>query len=170
VTFGPIVGVIPHMLRNAIDHGIEPPGARGSKPAAGRLVVSAKDAGSEWTLEVDDDGAGIDGPAIAARAVSLGLLTPDAAARLSPDERLDLVFLDRLSTSEQVTEVSGRGVGMSAVRSAARHCGGHVTVHSRLGVGTRITVHLPKLSALRLDTPSPRASMPGTAAVASSLR
>jgi two-component system chemotaxis sensor kinase CheA len=154
VAFGPIVGVLPHMLRNAIDHGIESPGARGSKPGAGRLVVSAKDAGAEWTLEVEDDGAGIDGAAVAARAVALGLLTSDAAARLSAAERLDLVFLDQLSTSEEVTEVSGRGVGMSAVRSAARHSGGYVTVESRLGLGTRFTVHLPKLQALRVDAGS----------------
>jgi two-component system, chemotaxis family, sensor kinase CheA len=134
-----------HLLRNAIDHGLEPPQARlaQGKPARGRIALAARQAGGEMRIEVRDDGRGIDPDALRARAGERGLVAPARLRALSNQEALELIFLPGFSTAQRVTSLSGRGVGMDAVRAAILRVGGKVTVESQLGSGTSIELALP---------------------------
>jgi two-component system chemotaxis sensor kinase CheA len=134
-----------HIVRNAIDHGIEPADVRvgAGKPAAAMLRVAARQTGNRITIEVSDDGRGIDPDRIAARAITTGRMTAAEVARMSHAHKLDLVFLPGLSTAEAVTEISGRGVGMDVVRANLGRIGGSVMVESQLGRGTRVTLRVP---------------------------
>jgi two-component system chemotaxis sensor kinase CheA len=134
-----------HIVRNAIDHGIEPPAARAraGKPAAGFLRVSARQAGNQILIEVADDGRGVDGEALARRAVAAGLLPREAAQRLSPAQKTALIFEPGLSTASQVTAVSGRGVGMDVVRTNVERIGGVAEAESRNGEGLRLVIRVP---------------------------
>ncbi|MBV8687215.1 MAG: chemotaxis protein CheA [Alphaproteobacteria bacterium] len=134
-----------HIVRNAIDHGIEAPAARSAagKPPAGALCVSARQTGNQIVIEVSDDGRGIDAEALVRKAVAAGTLTPERAARLGPAERLALVFEPGLSTSDEVTELSGRGVGMDVVRANIERIGGVVDIESRPGQGVRLVLRVP---------------------------
>lgn len=134
-----------HIIRNSIDHGIESPADRrekGKRPA-GHLRVSARQAGNQILIEVSDDGRGIDGESLVSRAIGAGLLTPEQADRLAPQERNDLVFLPGLSTAGEVTAISGRGVGMDVVRANVERIGGIVELDSRLGEGVRLCMRVP---------------------------
>jgi two-component system chemotaxis sensor kinase CheA len=139
-----------HVIRNAIDHGIEPPAGRSEcgKPARGRLALSARSLGDQILIEVADDGRGIDAARMREVAVARGLIEPEAAAALDEEAAMRLVFAPGFSTAETVTEVSGRGVGMDAVRAAVERLGGRVGLISRPGAGTKVSLHLPATAAL----------------------
>jgi len=134
-----------HILRNSLDHGICPPEIRvnTNKPAVATIRLSAKQEGDSVIISVSDDGRGIDPERVRAKAVERGLLDAERAAQLSSDQAVQLVFLPGFSTAEQVSDLSGRGVGMDAVRSAVERLGGAVTLESRLGEGTTIRMKLP---------------------------
>jgi two-component system chemotaxis sensor kinase CheA len=129
-----------HLLRNAIDHGLETSDARAAagKPRAGRLSISTRLAGSEFLVEIADDGRGIDWARVAQVADRKGV--PHA----TPEELVEAVFCDGISTSAYVNEFSGRGVGMGAVRAACQALGGSVTVASTAGHGTRVSFRFPR--------------------------
>ena len=139
-----------HLVRNAIDHGIEAPERREKigKPRVGRVVLAAHQEGDHIAIEVRDDGAGMDPEILRAKARDKGLLDPEAAARLSIEECYQLVFLPGFSTKAAVTDISGRGVGMDVVQSRIRELNGRVTIQSRLGEGTRFLIRLPLTLAI----------------------
>ena len=134
-----------HIVRNAVDHGIEGPDdrARAGKPATGRLRVSARQAGNRILIEIADDGRGIDPDRLVAKAIAQGSLTPERAAAMSPRAKLDLIFAAGFSTADAVTAISGRGVGMDVVRANVERIGGTVDLDSRLGQGLRLTLSVP---------------------------
>jgi len=139
-----------HLVRNAVDHGIEPPAARAAagKPRAGRLSLRAFHESGQVTIEVQDDGAGIPVEAVRAKAVARGLVDAEAAAAL-PDERiLQFIFEPGFSTAAQVTSVSGRGVGMDVVKTNIEAIGGTVDIASRPGLGTTVRVRVPLTLAI----------------------
>ncbi|MGG5890200.1 chemotaxis protein CheA [Falsiroseomonas sp. HC035] len=139
-----------HVLRNALDHGIEDPATRGraGKGEAGRIRLAARVERDRVVIEVTDDGAGIDAATIRDMAVRRGLLTPGDAERLDDAAAIDLVFAPSFSTAAAVTTLSGRGVGMDVVRAAAVSLGGKVAVSSTAGQGTRVQFRLPLAMAL----------------------
>ncbi|MDR7396641.1 MAG: chemotaxis protein CheA [Armatimonadota bacterium] len=145
-----IGGPLMHLVRNAVDHGIEPPEERQrlGKPTAGRLRLAAVQEEEGILVVVEDDGRGIDTDRVREKAVGLGLLTAEAAARLSEEEAVELIFHPGLSTASQVTDVSGRGVGMDAVRAGVQALGGSVEVETQRGRGTRFTLRLPLTLAI----------------------
>jgi two-component system, chemotaxis family, sensor kinase CheA len=134
-----------HIIRNAIDHGIEQPQdrARAGKDKAGYLRVSARQAGNQILIEVIDDGRGIDREALVRKALSAGIIAPDQAERLSSSQKLALVFAPGLSTAGEVTAISGRGVGMDVVRANIERIGGLVDIDSRRGEGVRLCIRVP---------------------------
>jgi two-component system chemotaxis sensor kinase CheA len=137
-----------HLIRNAIDHGLEPPEERqaAGKPRAGRLEIVARHEGSHIVIEIADDGRGIDLERIRLKAVDRGLLDPEATP--SEGELLDLIFQPGFSTADQVTDISGRGVGMDAVRAAIQSLNGTVELQSKYGQGTKISIKLPLTLAI----------------------
>ncbi len=137
-----------HLVRNAIDHGIEPPEAReaAGKPRWGRLHLQAEQAGGEVVIRLSDDGTGLDADAVRARAIARGLIAQDAES--SEDELLALIFEPGFTTARRVTGVSGRGVGMDVVRRAVESLRGAVDVRSARGAGTTITLRLPLTVAI----------------------
>jgi two-component system chemotaxis sensor kinase CheA len=134
-----------HIVRNAIDHGIEPAAEReqAGKGPAGYLKVSARQAGNQILIEVTDDGRGIDGDALVRKAIAAGLLAAERAERLSPQQKLALIFTAGLSTAGEVTAVSGRGVGMDVVRANIERIGGVIDVDSRPARGVRLVIRVP---------------------------
>ena len=134
-----------HIIRNAVDHGIEKPAERlqAGKREIGVLAVSARQSGNQILIDIHDDGRGIDGKKLVDKAVSSGVISKDEAAQLSPRDQLALIFEAGLSTAREVTAISGRGVGMDVVRSNIERIGGIVEVDSRLGEGTRMTLRVP---------------------------
>jgi two-component system chemotaxis sensor kinase CheA len=139
-----------HMVRNAVSHGIESPEERQrlGKPAQGRVRLNAYHQGNQVIVEISDDGRGMDVAKIRLKAIKLGLLQPEEAARLSEAEILDIVFRPGFSTAEQVTEVSGRGVGMDVVQSVLHRLKGTVGVQTQLGQGTTFRLKLPLTLAI----------------------
>lgn len=139
-----------HLLRNALDHGIEPPEVRrlAGKLSEGTVKVQAKLNGRLIELTVHDDGAGIDAKAVQARAIELGLITPVQASHLSEQQVLRMLFHAHMSTRRQVTKVSGRGLGLSVVQSAVEGLGGTVAIDSTLGGGTTFRLSVPVSLAL----------------------
>lgn len=137
-----------HLLRNCIDHGIEPPDVRQgrAKPRRGSIVLSAEHASGEVVISIADDGAGIDPQKIRAKAVERGMIAADAA--LSDDELLQLVFVPGFSTAEKVSSVSGRGVGMDVVKRSIDALRGRVRLESVTGRGTTVTIKLPLTLAI----------------------
>ncbi len=140
-----------HLVRNAVDHGIESPQERADrgKPELGQIVVEARREKDSIAIDVRDDGRGVDIEAVRARAVESGLLLADLAEDMPPDEIAALVFHAGLSTAETVSEVSGRGVGMDAVKVVIESLGGSVELKSEPGVGTAITLRVPITAAVQ---------------------
>src|SRR5437764_4138767 len=134
-----------HIIRNAVDHGIETPAERlkAGKREIGILSVSARQSGNQMLIDIHDDGHGIDGAKLVEKAIATGTLDKAAAAQLTAREQLALIFEAGLSTAKSVTAISGRGVGMDVVRSNVERIGGVVEVDSRLGEGTRMTLRVP---------------------------
>ncbi len=134
-----------HLLRNAIDHGIEPPDARlaAGKPGTGRIRLTAARQGAHVTVQLGDDGRGLDLGKIARRAVELEWLAPEQAAAASQAELVRLIFEPGFSTAAAVSEVSGRGVGMDIVRRTIESLRGRLSVQTRGGQGTTFTFVLP---------------------------
>lgn len=139
-----------HLVRNAIDHGIEAPALREAtgKPRGGHVRLSAQQEGDYVSIEVQDDGAGIDPERLRAKAREKGLIDPEAAARLSTEECLHLVFLPGFSTKAEVTDISGRGVGMDVVQSRIRELSGQIQIQSELGRGSRFLIRVPLTLAI----------------------
>jgi two-component system chemotaxis sensor kinase CheA len=139
-----------HLVRNAVDHGIEMPAervARG-KLEEGRLALHAFHEGGKVIIEIADDGRGMDPQRIRAKAIAAKLITAEQADRLNDRELVNLVFLPGFSTADQVTQFSGRGVGMDVVRTNVEKIGGTVTIESRLGRGTTIKMKIPLTLAI----------------------
>ena len=134
-----------HIVRNAVDHGIETPADRlkAGKREIGILSVSARQSGNQILIDIQDDGRGIDGKKLVEKAIAAGIVEKVDASQLSPREQLALIFEAGLSTAKQVTSISGRGVGMDVVRSNVERIGGVVEVDSALGQGTRMTLRVP---------------------------
>src|SRR5690606_19776309 len=134
-----------HMIRNAIDHGIEPKEQRSAvgKPEAGTIALNAYQKGSHVMIEVEDDGRGIDETSLVNKALKLGLIESSDVEQLTREEALGLVFLPGLSTRETASDVSGRGVGMDIVKTNIAKIGGVIDVHSESGIGTKMTITLP---------------------------
>jgi two-component system chemotaxis sensor kinase CheA len=134
-----------HMLRNAIDHGIEDPATRRArgKPAYGHITLAVAQVGASVVIEMRDDGRGLDADAIRASAVRKGILDEEAASALGDREALELIFHPGFSTRESITETSGRGVGMDVVRQNVDRLGGHIGMETVPGGGTRFTLSVP---------------------------
>jgi two-component system, chemotaxis family, sensor kinase CheA len=135
-----------HLVRNSVDHGIETPAERraSGKPAVGRIVLSAAQAGKQIRIDVQDDGRGLDVERIAARARQIGV----DVTGLEPRRMVDLIFLPGFSTAERVTELSGRGVGLSVVRQHIERLGGHLLVSSVPGQGACFSLFVPLTLAI----------------------
>jgi len=134
-----------HIIRNAVDHGIEKPAERlkTGKREIGVLSVSARQSGNQILIDIHDDGRGIDGKKLVDKAIANGIVTKEEAAQLSHRDQLSLIFEAGLSTAQAVTAISGRGVGMDVVRSNIERIGGIVEVDSKIGEGTRMTLRVP---------------------------
>lgn len=139
-----------HIVRNSVDHGIESPRDRvlADKSPEGRLFLRAFHEGGQVNIEISDDGAGIDPAKLRAKAVDKGLLTPEAAAKLSDRESLNLIFAPGFSTAAKITNVSGRGVGMDVVKTNIEKIGGTVDVASTVGAGTTLRIKIPLTLAI----------------------
>lgn len=139
-----------HMMRNAVDHGIETPQARAAagKSQTATITLRARQRASEFRLEVSDDGRGLDAEAIRAKAVSRGLVDEAESRSMSPDRIYRFVFAPGFSTAAAVTETSGRGVGMDVVMHTVTRLGGRVDIRTEAGVGTSFTLRLPLSAAV----------------------
>ena len=139
-----------HLVRNAISHGIESPEERrkSGKPAQGTVRLNAYHQGNQVIVEIHDDGRGIDVARIRSKGIELGLTTPEEADKMSELEALNFIFRPGFSTAEQVTEVSGRGVGMDVVQSVLHRLKASISVETRLGEGTTFRLKLPLTLAI----------------------
>jgi two-component system chemotaxis sensor kinase CheA len=139
-----------HLVRNAVDHGIETPEERKAlkKPECGRVVLRAFHEGGLVNIELSDDGAGIDPERIRGKAIERGLISRDQAREMSDQQLTQLIFLPGLSTAQQVTEVSGRGVGMDVVKTNVEKIGGTMDIESRVGRGTLLRIKIPLTLAI----------------------
>jgi chemosensory pili system protein ChpA (sensor histidine kinase/response regulator) len=136
-----IVPAIEHMLRNAVDHGMETDRAAAGKPQEGRIDLRLSREGGDVVIEISDDGAGIDVNVVRAKAIERGLMKADA--RLNEQDIMQFVLAPGFSTASSVTQISGRGVGMDVVNSEVKQLGGSIGIYSRRGKGTRIVLRLP---------------------------
>jgi len=139
-----------HLVRNAVSHGIEPAEERrkAGKREQGTIKLNAYHQGNQVIVEVTDDGRGIDSQKIRAKAIEMGLTTAEEAAKMSEQETLNFIFRPGFSTAEQVTEVSGRGVGMDVVQSVLHRLKASVSLETRLGHGTTFRLKLPLTLAI----------------------
>ncbi len=145
-----IAGPLEHLLRNAVDHGIESESLRriiGKNPR-GQITVSARNEGTQVVLRVRDDGAGMDAETLRSAAVRLGIVTAERAAAMDDADLCDLIFEPGFTTSRTVSETSGRGVGMDVVRTAVRKLEGTLRVETDTGSGTVFTIRLPMTLAI----------------------
>ena len=139
-----------HLVRNAVDHGLERPEDRlaAGKPRHGTIEITARHAGGSVVIEVRDDGAGIDPHAIARKALSLGMIDEEACAAIDTRGAVELLFTSGFSTAATTSDISGRGVGMDAVREKIRQLGGEVIIDSTPGAGTLAQIRLPLTLAI----------------------
>lgn len=139
-----------HLIRNSADHGIELPEVRreAGKSRQGNISLSAWHEGGQVNISIVDDGRGMDPKAIFAKAVEKGIVSPDAADKMSTREILELIFAPGFSTAETVSDLSGRGVGMDVVKTNIERLGGVVSIESRFGSGTTIQLQLPLTLAI----------------------
>ncbi len=139
-----------HLVRNAVDHGIEAPDVRerNGKPRMGHVVLAAEQEGDHILLSIEDDGAGMDPNVLRRKAVEKGLYEPEAADRLTDTECFNLIFAPGFSTKTEISDVSGRGVGMDVVKTKISQLNGSIAVHSKLGQGSRILIKVPLTLAI----------------------
>ena len=139
-----------HLVRNALDHGLEPPEERvaAGKPPRGRLTVAARQAAGGVVIDVRDDGRGVDPARVARKAVERGLVDPADAGTVDAARAAELIFTPGFSTAEHTSDVSGRGIGMDAVRATVRDLGGDVRLTSALGAGSHVEIRLPLTLAI----------------------
>lgn len=139
-----------HLVRNAIDHGIEAPDVRqaNGKPREGHVLLSAEQEGDHILLIIEDDGAGMDPDKLRQLAIDRGMLEPEAAARLSDHECFNLIFAAGFSTKKEISDVSGRGVGMDVVKTKISQLNGKLDIDSRLGQGSKIEIQVPLTLAI----------------------
>ncbi|MCA9400483.1 MAG: chemotaxis protein CheA [Candidatus Omnitrophica bacterium] len=139
-----------HMVRNAVDHGIEDPETRraAGKTEVGTLLLKASHQGNNICIEISDDGKGLDPEKLVASALKKGLINQEKAERLSEKDKLNLIFMAGFSTAAQVTDLSGRGVGMDVVRNMINSFNGVVDIESTLGQGTRFLMKIPLTLAI----------------------
>ncbi len=139
-----------HLVRNSVDHGIEMPDDREAKgkPRAGTVTLSASQEGDHIMLSIKDDGAGMDAEKLKGIAISKGILDTDAAARLSDEDAYNLIFAAGFSTKEEVSDISGRGVGMDVVKTKISQLNGSVKIQSELGKGTELLIKVPLTLAI----------------------
>ncbi|HHB75763.1 MAG TPA: response regulator [Desulfobulbus sp.] len=139
-----------HLVRNSVDHGIEPPDerVRKGKDPKGLIVLKAYHAAGQVVIEISDDGKGLDGNVLAETAINKGLITPEQAKTMSDKERVNLILLPGFSTAKKITDVSGRGVGMDVVKTNLDQLGGSIEIESEVGIGTTISVKLPLTLAI----------------------
>ncbi len=139
-----------HLVRNSVDHGIELPDERerSGKPRVGRVTLSAEQEGDHILLMIEDDGAGMDPEKLRQKAVEKGIYDQDAADRLTKTECYNLIFAAGFSTKEQISDVSGRGVGMDVVKTKIGQLNGMINVESELGKGSRIVIKVPLTLAI----------------------
>lgn len=155
-----------HIIRNSVDHGIEDPAVRVSrgKPAEGFIRLRAFHEGGQINIEISDDGGGINPEKVRAKAVQRGLITTDQASRLVDHEVIRLIFAAGFSTAEQITNVSGRGVGMDVVKTNIEKIGGTVDIQSKVGEGTTLKIKIPLtlaiIPALMVSSRSERFAIP----------
>ena len=141
---------IMHLLRNSLDHGVESPDAREAKgkPRVGEVGLIARHEGNNVVIMITDDGAGIDANKIRRKAVEKGMITQDEADRLDDTDAVRLIFLPGFSTAEQITDISGSGVGMDVVRSKIEALSGHVDVETHIDEGSIFKIKLPLTLAI----------------------
>jgi two-component system chemotaxis sensor kinase CheA len=139
-----------HLVRNSVDHGIEMPDDReaGGKPRRGTVQLSAAQEGDHILLSISDDGKGMDPEILRAKAVEKGMMDQEAAARLDDKECFNLIFQAGFSTKQQISDVSGRGVGMDVVKTRIAQMNGSVEIDSEMGRGTTISIKLPLTLAI----------------------
>ena len=139
-----------HLVRNAVDHGIEMPEVRrgAGKNPVGKIFLKAYHEAGQVNIEISDDGKGLDGQVLAQKALEKGLISEDQAKVMSEKERTNLIFLPGFSTAEKVTDVSGRGVGMDVVKTNLDKLGGIIDIDSELGKGATIRIKLPLTLAI----------------------
>jgi two-component system chemotaxis sensor kinase CheA len=139
-----------HLLRNAVDHGIEAPAVRvaNGKPRRGTIVLRARHEGNNVYIEVEDDGAGIQTDRIRQKAIDRGLIGAKEAEEMTNEEAIELLFSPGFSTAENVTDISGRGVGLDVVKSKIESLNGEMQVESKPGEGTRFKIKLPLTLAI----------------------
>ncbi|MDO6823624.1 chemotaxis protein CheA [Marinobacter sp. 1_MG-2023] len=139
-----------HLVRNSVDHGIEAPDVRekAGKPRQGTVTLSAEQEGDHILLSIDDDGAGMDPEVLRRKAVEKGIYDQDAADRLTDTECFNLIFAAGFSTKEQISDVSGRGVGMDVVKTKIGQLNGQLSIVSELGKGSRIIIKVPLTLAI----------------------
>ena len=139
-----------HLVRNSVDHGVELPEVReaAGKSRAGKVVLSAQQEGDHIVLSISDDGGGMDAQALRNRAASKGLMDQDSADRLSDVEAYNLIFAPGFSTKDEISDVSGRGVGMDVVKTKITQLNGQLEVQSKLGEGTVIIIKVPLTLAI----------------------
>lgn len=139
-----------HLVRNAVDHGIESPEVReaAGKPPAGTVVLAAEQEGDHILLSIQDDGAGMDAEVLRRKAVEKGLMDEDSAARLDNKECYNLIFAAGFSTKEEISDVSGRGVGMDVVKTKIGQLNGSIEIDSEPGRGSRLIIRVPLTLAI----------------------
>jgi two-component system chemotaxis sensor kinase CheA len=139
-----------HLVRNSVDHGIEMPADREAvgKPRLGTVRLSASQEGDHILLTIEDDGKGMDPDKLKEIAINKGVLDPDAASRMSDSEAYNLIFAPGFSTKTEISDISGRGVGMDVVKTKITQLNGSVEIHSELGVGTTLEIKVPLTLAI----------------------
>ncbi len=143
-------GPMTHLLRNSLDHGVESPADRqaAGKARSAKIRVAAIHLGDKVRIEVSDDGRGIDSQFVTRKAVDKGVITAEQAARLSEQEAVELIFRPGFSTNDQVTDISGRGVGMDVVKETVRKLRGRLDIQTKPGLGTSISMEFPLTMAV----------------------
>ena len=139
-----------HLVRNSVDHGVEMPEVRekAGKPRQGKVILSAQQEGDHILLSICDDGAGMDPDIVRNNAINKGLIDAETASRLDDKGCFDLIFLPGLSTKEQISDVSGRGVGMDVVKTKIAQLNGTIDIQSELGKGTQLRIKVPLTLAI----------------------
>jgi len=139
-----------HLIRNAVDHGVEDPEQRmaAGKPLKSVVQLGAKQEGDHIVISIIDDGKGMRPEQIRSKAIEKGLISADVANALDDAQSLDLIFLPGFSTKDQISSVSGRGVGMDVVKTNIQKLNGKVSITSEVGKGTELTIHLPLTLAI----------------------